>query len=77
MAGHTELHKPLVFIVMNLSLNSQLLLSGVSSTASSVRKGIMKNCSYSVTAVTKAATLTATNPRSLQYLTATGIVPPV
>ncbi|KAF1382497.1 hypothetical protein PFLUV_G00144400 [Perca fluviatilis] len=39
------------------------------------QKGTMRNCSYSVMAATKAATLTARNQRSLQYLTATGFVP--
>lgn len=44
------------------------------STASCVERGIMRNCSYSVMAVTKAATRTAINPRSPQYLTVTGFV---
>lgn len=35
----------------------------------------MKNGSYSVMAVTKDATHTAINPRSLQYLMETGFVP--
>lgn len=75
MPGCTESRKSLVYTVMYLRLISQLRIFGVSSTVSSVKRGIMKNCSYSVMAVTKAATHTAINPRSLQYLMATGFVP--
>ena len=75
MSSCTESHKSLIFKVTYLHLNLKLHICGVFSTASSVTRGIMKNCYYFAMAATKAATRTAINPRSPPYLTATGFVP--
>lgn len=75
MSSCTESHKSLIFNVTYLHLNLKLHIFGVFSTASSVTRGIMKNCSYCAMAATKAATRTVINPRSQQYLMATGFVP--
>lgn len=58
--------------VQYLSLN--YIYFDVCSTATSVRREIMKSCFYCVMAVRKAATHTAINPRLPQYLRATGFV---
>lgn len=62
---------------MCICLNKKCCVFGVCSSASSAKRGIMKTCSYSVMPVTKAATLTATDPRLLLFLTVDGFVLPV
>lgn len=60
--------------VCRCSLFEVMILIDVSSTATSVKREIMKSCFYCVMAVRKAATHTAINPRLPQYPRATGFV---